>query len=83
MTRESAAAFGRILRRRRHVLGVSQEELAHRADLHRTFISMLERGERTPSLEVIRKLALALGTTAGSLVTEVDQEMGEGVDAAI
>jgi transcriptional regulator with XRE-family HTH domain len=81
MTRDSAAAFGRILRRRRHAVGVSQEELAHRAELHRTFVSMLERGERNPSLEVIRKLASALGTTAGSLVTETDEEMGERSDA--
>lgn len=81
MTQKSAAAFGRILRRRRHALGVSQEELAHHADLHRTFVSMLERGERNPSLAVIRKLAAALGTTAGDLVTETDQEMGEGSDA--
>ncbi len=44
----------------RSALGISQEELAARAGLHRTYISDLERGARNPSLESVAKLAEAL-----------------------
>jgi len=77
MSGNSAAAFGRILRRRRTAKGISQEELASRAGLHRTFVSMLERGTRAPSLDVIRKLAVGLETTATGLVADVEAEIGE------
>lgn len=52
--------FGLGISRRRHELGISQEELAFRADLHRTYISDIERGTRNLSLENIEKLANAL-----------------------
>lgn len=65
--------FGDILRRRREDAGFSQESLATKAKLHRTYISMLERGLRVPTLVVIKKLALALGTTMASLMEELEQ----------
>lgn len=74
VTLESAAAFGRTVRRRRREQGISQEELADRAGLHRTFISMIERGVRNPSLDVVYKLADALETTAAALVGEADAQ---------
>ena len=64
--------FGRIVRRRREAAGVSQEALADRAGLHRTYISLLERGLRNPSLTVISKLARALDTTMTALVGELE-----------
>lgn len=64
--------FGRIVRRRREAAGVSQEALADRAGLHRTYISLLERGLRNPSLTVISKLAKALGTSMTALVGELE-----------
>ena len=64
--------FGRIVRRRRQHAGVSQEALADRAGLHRTYISLLERGLRNPSLTVVSKLARALGTSMTSLVAELE-----------
>jgi transcriptional regulator with XRE-family HTH domain len=70
----SESAFGRIVRRRRKALGLSQEALAAEADLHRTFVSMIERGERRPSLEVVRKLASGLDTSAADLVAELERE---------
>lgn len=45
----------------RHAKQVSQEELASRAGLHRTYVSSVERGERNISLVNIERLALALG----------------------
>ncbi|MCR9096302.1 MAG: helix-turn-helix domain-containing protein [bacterium] len=64
--------FGVVIRRRREVAGLSQEGLADAAGLHRTYISLLERGQRNPSLEVIAALAEGLETTMASLVSEVE-----------
>lgn len=72
MAPDSASAFGRIVRARRLAAELSQEELAARAGLHRTFISMIERGTRNPSLDVIRKLAAGLSTTGTTLVEETE-----------
>lgn len=69
-----ARQFGAVVRRRREAASVSQEALAEAAGLHRTYISMLERGVRMPSILVARQVAEALGTTLGALLTEVDQE---------
>ena len=63
-------AFGRAVRRRREALGISQEELADRADLHRTYIGDVERGERNISLVNIVKLAKALGVRPGTLIPD-------------
>jgi transcriptional regulator with XRE-family HTH domain len=64
--------FGTLVRRRREAAGVSQEALAAKAGLHRTYISLLERGQRMPSIEVVRKLAAALDTTMASLMAELE-----------
>lgn len=54
-------AFGTRLRAIREAAGISQEELADRADLHRTYVGSVERGERNISLANIHRLADALG----------------------
>ena len=64
--------FGAEIRRRRIQLGISQEELAERADLHRTYITDAERGARNLSLESIRRLAAALGASVGSLFSSIE-----------
>jgi len=56
------------LRRIRLEKGWSQEEFAHEADIHRTYISDLERAARNPSIEIIERLAVTLHVTAGQLV---------------
>jgi len=63
-------AFGRAVLRRREALGISQEELADRAGLHRTYIGDVERGERNISLVNIVKLAKALRVRAGALLED-------------
>ena len=65
--------FGRIVRKHRQAAGVSQEALADRAGLHRTYISLLERGLRNPSLTVIARLARALDTTMTTLASELER----------
>lgn len=52
--------FGENVRKYRRLLDISQEELAHRADLHRTYIGMIERAEKNITLVNIEKIAIAL-----------------------
>ncbi len=61
--------FGARLKALREGQGLSQEELAHRADLHRTYVSGLERGVRNPTLTVLEKLARGLDVTLPTLTT--------------
>lgn len=53
--------FAQRVRMLREEQGISQEKLAERADLHRTYIGMVERLERNPSLVCIHKIANGLG----------------------
>ena len=59
--------FAKNLRRRRVEVGISQEELGERTELHRTEISLLERAGREPRFATMLKLAGALGTTPNAL----------------
>ena len=60
--------FGRRLRELRKARGLSQEELAFRAGLHRTYVSSAERGERNVALINIERLANALGVDIRDLI---------------
>ncbi|MES2055530.1 MAG: helix-turn-helix transcriptional regulator [Pseudomonadota bacterium] len=60
-------AFGKRLRMVRVRLQISQEALAELADLDRTYISLLERGKRNPSLVCVASLAGALSVTVSEL----------------
>lgn len=62
-----SAAFGAHIRSLRRQAGLSQEEVAHRAGIHVTYLSGIERGRRNPSLGNIRRVALALGVSVGDL----------------
>lgn len=60
--------LGRNLRRLRDEKGLSQEAFAHEANIHRTYISDIERGARNPTITVVEKIALALEVTASELL---------------
>ena len=64
--------FGATVRKYRLSVGISQEELADRADLHRTYISSTERGERNVSLVNIHRLANALAIKPKELFSDED-----------
>jgi transcriptional regulator with XRE-family HTH domain len=66
-------AFGQVLREYRKKANLSQEELAHRSGIDRTFVSLLERGLRQPSLSTILELSKVLGVAPSSLVNEVEK----------
>ncbi len=67
------AAFGKAVRDRRHELGYSQEGLADTAELHRTYIGSVERGERNVSLENIVRIASALEIQPSELIGRAEQ----------
>jgi len=67
------ALFGREIARLRKQVGISQEELAFRAEVHRTYISQLERGLKSPTLSMILKLSRALKASANRLVATVER----------
>lgn len=52
--------FGKRVAELRRERGLSQEELAFRCDIHRTYIGFIERGEKSPTLNTINKLAQGL-----------------------
>lgn len=60
--------FAGNVRHKRNDLKISQEELAFRAGVHRTYIGMVERSERNVSLIYAEKIAKALGTTIDELI---------------
>lgn len=63
--------FGEIIRRIRKNRGLSQEELAFRAGLHRTYIGMIERGEKNITLLNIEKLSNALNIKIKDIFDEI------------
>jgi CheY-like chemotaxis protein len=69
--------LGTAIKNGRSQLGISQEELAYRAGLHRTYVSDVERGARNPSIESIEKLARALEISVSTLF----QHAGNGSHA--
>jgi len=63
-----AIAFGEVLKQWRRKAKLSQDALAEKADLERTFISFLERGERQPTLTTIIVISNALDKPANDMV---------------
>lgn len=66
-----ATVVGQTIRKLREGAGVSQEELAATAGLHRTYVGSVERGERNVSLENIVRLAHALGVRPSILLGDL------------
>lgn len=75
---EVAVRFGENLLRSRRLAGLTQEEAAIRASLHRTEVSMLERGERVPRLDTAIRLAEAVEAKIGDLASGIGWAPGAG-----
>ncbi len=73
----SLIPLGKAIRARRQKLKISQEELAERCGFDRTYISMLERGKRNPSLLNLLRLVKGLETSVSKLT-----EIYDGIEAA-
>ncbi len=71
-----AQAFGSLVREGRIAQNISQENMAHMAQMERSYFGRIERGQSQPTLFVILKIASALGVDPGALVGVV----GEALD---
>lgn len=65
---EVARVLGHNVQRYRKKAEISQAQLARRCSLHRTEISLIERGQRTPKADTMLRIAASLGITTGDLV---------------
>ena len=64
--------IGDEIRKAREAAGLTQEQLAFEAQLHRTYISILERNLKSPTLDVLFRIANAVGIPASSLVMRTE-----------
>ena len=69
---------GLNLKKFRKELGLSQEEFAFKAELHRTYISGIERGVRNPTVLVLEGIAQALGVPTSRLLKETPERKKSG-----
>ncbi len=74
-----AQAFGAAVRNRRLHAGMSQEQLANVAQVERSHMGKIERGEHMPNLVLILRIAAALEVRPGSLVDEVADQIGRPI----
>lgn len=65
--------LGNEIRKAREVAGISQEALAFRAGVHRTYVSLLERNKKSPTLDTLFRLCDALGIKASTLLARVEK----------
>ncbi|MBZ0134990.1 MAG: helix-turn-helix domain-containing protein [Planctomycetes bacterium] len=65
--------LGVELKRARLKAGLTQEELAFKANVHRTYVSMLERGKGSPTLDTLMNLCSAMGIKASDLVRRLEK----------
>ena len=72
MAKKLEKVFGEVLQDLRKKRGFSQEELGFEADCHRTYISLLERGLRNPTLATIFQLADALEVKPSEIIRHIE-----------
>jgi transcriptional regulator with XRE-family HTH domain len=66
--------FGTELKKLREKAALSQEQLAARAGVHRTYVSLLERNKKSPTLDVLFRLCKALGVPASRVIARVEAQ---------
>lgn len=65
--------LGKELRKAREKAGLTQEELAFKARIHRTYVSLLERGRKSPTLDALLRICKALDTSASRLIARIEK----------
>lgn len=70
-----AKAFGGAVRKARFKKQLTQEELGNLAGIPGNHVSNIERGENSPTLSIVVKLAAALGVSSASLVAEMEETL--------
>ena len=76
--REPALAFGQAVRAARMEQGMAQEELAALAEIERSHMGKIERGEHMPTLALILRIAAALNKSAADLIAVTDENLRSG-----
>lgn len=71
-----AKAFGDAVRHQRTKLGLSQEQFALQHDFDRTYISGIERGVRNPTVQIVVRIAQALGVRPSTLFRRAEDSTG-------
>lgn len=71
-TKFSRISFGKAVRSERERVRLSQEEFAERAEVHRTYVSSIEHGKVSVSIEVANRIALALGLRLNELIRRAE-----------
>ena len=66
--------FARVLKQLRRQKGFSQETFGFEANLHRTYVSQLERGLKSPSLETLKRICKALGIKMSKLLQLIEEQ---------
>jgi transcriptional regulator with XRE-family HTH domain len=69
------SVFGQVLARLRGAAALSQEELAYRAGIHRTYVSQVERGLKSPTITVVLQLSKALDTMPSEIMRLFENDM--------
>ena len=65
-------SLGAAIRRTRRAVGISQEELAHRSAIDRSYMSSIERGEQNPGVVSVVRIAYAMNVTVTELMAEAE-----------
>jgi transcriptional regulator with XRE-family HTH domain len=73
------ARIGKAVKAVRNTQGLTQEDLAAKADLHPTYISDVERGVRNPSWDVIARLAEGMDVPTTAIASEYDRQAADRV----
>lgn len=68
-----------VLRTNRQRRGLTQEELANRCGIDRTYISMIERGKRKPTLNILFKICEHIGTKPSDFIKEIEDMMDSNI----
>lgn len=68
--RKGANQLGKKIRNLRHQLGLTQEQLGERANIHYSYVGQMERGDKMPSLQTLKRIATALSTDLQHLLEE-------------
>ena len=73
MNKSLAKVFGEVLKELRSEVGISQENLAYESELDRSYISLLERGLRIPSITILFQIAKPLQKTPSEILLIVEE----------
>jgi transcriptional regulator with XRE-family HTH domain len=73
VTKELSTALAKAIKRRREAKGMSQAKLAELSGLAQTFIGMIEKCQRTPTVDTANSIAKALGVSLSKLIVEAEK----------